>query len=69
MKPLKEAAKYALDRFEPGEFMLHSPADDGKVIEIGPIIGVRRPAEAGKPSPRPTMTTANGSAVVYTHGR
>jgi hypothetical protein len=55
---LKEAAQAALAQFEPGEFMVHSPADDGKVIEIGPIINVRRPAEAGKPRPHPAMTYA-----------
>jgi hypothetical protein len=55
---LKEAAKSALARFEPGEFMIHTPADDGKVIEIGPIISVRHPAEAEKSRPRPTIIYA-----------
>jgi hypothetical protein len=35
---LHEAAETAFAHFEPGEFMLHTPADDGKIVEIGPIV-------------------------------
>jgi len=38
---LKEAAEAVLDRFEPGEFMIHSPANDGKIFEIGPVVKIR----------------------------
>jgi len=38
-----DAAKEALQNFEPGEFLIHRPADDGTVIELGPIISVTRP--------------------------
>ena len=34
----KEAIQNALEHYAPGEFMVHTPARDGMVIEIGPYI-------------------------------
>ena len=54
----KEAVKAAMEHFEPGEFMIHSPADDGRVLEvIGPIIRFRYP-EDEKQKSLPVMTYA-----------
>ena len=38
---LNEAAKKALQNFEPGDFMIHNPSRDGMVIDIGPKIHTR----------------------------
>jgi hypothetical protein len=40
---VSDAGKAALQNFEPGEFLIHSPADDGTVIELGPIVSVTKP--------------------------
>jgi hypothetical protein len=64
---LKEAAEAALARFEPGEFIIHRPADDGKVIEIGPIISVRQPAGAKNLKPGYTIKTISGDLVTYSY--
>ena len=56
---ITDAAKAALKHFEPGEFMIHSPADDGRVLEvIGPIIRFRYPDDDKKPESLPIMTYA-----------
>jgi len=55
---LKEAAKSVVDRFEPGEFMIHSPANDGKIFEIGPVIKVRYPDNAKKSNSFPVIKHA-----------
>jgi hypothetical protein len=64
---LKEAAKNALDHLKPGEFIIHRPADDGKVIEIGPIINVRDPAEAKNQGPGCIIKTTGGDLVTYSY--
>ena len=53
---LKDAAEASLKHFEPGEFMIHSPANDGMVIEIGPVIKVRYPEKEEIPKVSPVMT-------------
>ena len=55
---LEEAAKAALKYLEPGKFMIHSPANDGVVLEIGPIIHARYPDDKKKLKARPVMTYA-----------
>ena len=52
---LREAAENALKNLEPGDFMIHSPANDGMVIEIGPTINVRYTNNTNKPKHRPKI--------------
>ncbi|MDR1231561.1 MAG: hypothetical protein LBK61_09195 [Spirochaetaceae bacterium] len=59
---LHEAVENALAHFEPGEFMLHTPADDGKVLEIGPIIQF---ANNGTPEPEYVKTFTSGDLAVF----
>ena len=54
-----DAAKEALQNFEPGEFLIHKPADDGTVIELGPIVSVTRPDTSEK---------NDNSAMIVTKG-
>jgi hypothetical protein len=58
---LHEAAKNAFAHFEPGEFMLHTPAHDGKVMEIGPIL---QNAEDGTDAD-PIITVTSGDLVTF----
>jgi hypothetical protein len=53
---IKEAAKTAMQHFEPGEFMLHTPAHDGMVIHVGPRIYIQYPRDDKKPGKQPVMT-------------
>ena len=55
---LREAAENALKHFRPGDFMIHSPANDGMVIEIGPTINVRYPHNSNKTKHLPKMIYA-----------
>jgi hypothetical protein len=55
---IKDAFLAAQKRFDDEEFMLHRPADDDTVIEIGPIIDDGKDAKG-------VMTTAEGKLVVY----
>jgi len=55
---LKEAAQNALQHFEPGEFVIHTPAHDGMVIEFGPAINTRYPGDAAMPEPKAVVTYA-----------
>jgi hypothetical protein len=57
---IKDAFIAAQGRFEDREFMLHRPADDGTVIEIGPIISDSKDAGG-------TMTIADGELMVVTY--
>jgi hypothetical protein len=55
---LKDAFLAAQERFDDEEFTLRRPADDGTVIEIGPIIDDGKDANG-------VMTTTEGELVVY----
>ena len=54
-----DAAKEALQNFEPGEFLIHRPADDGTVIELEPIVSVTKPGVSEEDG---------GSAMIITKG-
>jgi hypothetical protein len=62
---VSEAAKEALKNFEPGEFLLHRPADDNMVIEIGPITSVIRPGDGQNENSEPVTVTTDGELVAY----
>lgn len=55
---IKDAFLVAQERFGDEEFMLHRPADDGTVIEIGPIIDDGKDADG-------IMTAVEGGLMVY----
>jgi hypothetical protein len=57
---IKDALIAAQTRFGDEEFMLHRPADDGMVIEIGPIIDDGKDIDG-------TMTVADGERMVITY--
>jgi len=62
---VSDAGKAALQNFEPGEFMVHRPADDDAVIEIGPITSVTRSGESLEEKPEPAVTVFNNTLVTY----
>jgi hypothetical protein len=59
------AAKTALMQFEPGEFMLHTPADDGRVIEIGPVIHTKYPDRSQDSRPKAVMSISEGDLLAF----
>ena len=62
---VSDAGKAALQNFEPGEFMIHRPADDDTVIEIGPITSITRSGEKIDEKPEPAVTVFNSMLVTY----
>jgi len=56
-----DAAKDALNKFEPGKFMIHRPSDDGKVIYLGPRVHIKYP-EGRKKIMREKITYSNGDS-------
>ena len=61
-----DAAKAALKQLGSNEFMIHKPADDGKVIEI-PSVRIRYPNGDKKPKLRPKMTSSGGEPITVTY--
>jgi hypothetical protein len=57
---IKDAFLAAQKRFGDEEFMLHRPADDGTVLEIGPVIDDDKDADG-------VMTAIEGRLVVHTY--
>jgi hypothetical protein len=62
---VSDAGKAALQNFEPGEFMIHRPADDDTVIETGPIISVTQPGEDINEESKSAVTVFNSELVTY----
>ena len=60
---ISEAAKNALQHFEPGEFMIHNPSHDGMVIEIGPKIHTQYPENNSEFKPDCVITATSGELV------
>ena len=61
-----EAAKAAMKRFGQGGFMIHKPADDGKVIHFGPgnRVYAEYPDSAKRPKREAVMTyNTSGSGL------
>jgi len=63
----KEAVQNALERFEPGEFMVHTPFRDGMVIKAGPGIEPQVPNEAEEPEPEFVMAVSEGDPVEFAY--
>ena len=66
---VSDAGKAALRNFEPGEFMIHRPADDNMVIEIGPITSVIRSGEDKEETIESVITVSNGELVAYQYAQ
>jgi len=64
---IADAAKNALQHFEPGEFMIHTPSHDGMVIEIGPKIHTRCQNNDDKIIPDCVITATKGELVSFTY--
>ena len=60
---ISEAAKNALQHFEPGEFMIHNPSHDGMIIEIGPKIHTQYPDNIKDSESDCVITTTTGKLV------
>ena len=65
---VSDAGKAALQSLEPGDFLIHRPADDGIVIEW-PIMSVIRPSDDQEEGINPVMTASKGEmkAFQYPH--
>ena len=63
----KEAVENALKHFEPGEFIIHTPARDGMIIKIGPKIDIQGPDKTEEPEPSFTIDFSKGSPVKFTY--
>jgi len=64
---LKEAAQNAMEHFKPGEFMVHRPSDDGKIIEVGPSISVKYPDGSESHEPNYTLTASGDDLKMFTY--
>jgi len=60
---VSDAGKAALQNFEPGEFLIHRPADDDTIIEIGPIVSVKRDGNNQEDEINSVMTVLKGEPV------
>jgi hypothetical protein len=63
----KEAFNAAIQQYEPGEFMLHKPADDGKIVDIGPIIQTRYNDGRKTPKMNATIQVSKGEPVRFSY--
>ena len=63
---VSDAGKASLQNFEPDtEFMIHRPADDDTVIEIGPILSVTRPDDDREEGINPVMIASKGELKAF----
>ena len=63
---VSDAGKAALQNFEPdAEFMIHRPADDDTVIEIGPIVSITRPGDDQEEGINPVLTASKGELKTF----
>ena len=65
---IADAAEEALKQdMEPGHFMIHKPADDDMIIEIGPIISTSRPGFDEDAESNSKLTIAKGETIAYSY--
>ena len=62
---VSDAGKAALQNFEPGEFLIHRPADDDTIIEIGPIVSVTRPGDEQEEDINSVTTIIKGEPAAF----
>jgi hypothetical protein len=63
---ISDAAREALQHFDGSEqFMIHRPADDDTVIEIGPFISVTRPGDSNDEKTEPVTTASGGNLIAF----
>jgi hypothetical protein len=61
----KQAGISAMERFYPGNFMLHRPADDGKVLVIGPTIKTHCIDGRHPSKPKRVIQVSKGNTVGF----
>jgi hypothetical protein len=64
---LPEAAKIAKEQFKPGEFMLRRPADDDRLIKIGPHIRYEGHNKIKEQDTEATMIVSEGTPVRFAY--
>jgi hypothetical protein len=62
---VSDAAREALQNFASEEFMIHRPADDDTIIEIGPFTSEIRTGDGLKAEPESVMAVSNGELVAF----
>jgi len=61
-----DAGKAALQNFEPEiEILIHRPADDDTVIEVGPFLSVVKSGAEEEDIPEPVTIASKGEAVKF----
>jgi hypothetical protein len=60
---IKDAFLAAQERFGDKDFMLHRPSDDGKILELGPVIQYAE--DDRHPEHEAVVTVANGDLVAF----
>jgi hypothetical protein len=64
---IPEAVKNATKQYKPGEFMLHRPADDDRLIKIGPHIRYEGHNKIKEQNTEATMIVSEGPPVRFTY--
>ena len=62
-----EATQKALEHFKPGEFMLHKPARDGIVIEVGPYFDTQSHGDVENLEQGMTFSEGDLATFPYAH--
>jgi hypothetical protein len=62
---VSDAAREALQNFGTKEFMLHRPADDDAIIEVGPFASVIRPDDGPEAEPKSTTAVFDGELIAF----
>ena len=60
-----DAAREALRHFGSDEFMIHRPADDDTIIEIGPFVSVIQSNDNYKSKTEPVTAVSDGELIVF----
>jgi len=59
-----EAVEAALESLEPGKIMIHKPANDGRVVYVGPRARIKYPDDIKRPKLRPEMSYSEGNGLL-----
>ena len=62
-----DAAKTALDNYEPGDFLIHKPSDEDRIIEISPGISVFNPKSKYEKIDKGTITCVEGELKAFSY--
>jgi len=59
-----EAVEATLENLEPGKIMIHKPANDGRVIFVGPRARIKCPEGSKKPKPQREIFYSDGGGLL-----